>query len=415
MNIKEKIYEVRGIKVMIDSDLAFLLNYETFNLNKAVKRNINKFEKQDYFELSNDEYNQLIFQNGISNTGRGGRKNNPKVFSRNGIKSLSTFLRKENTKKIIDEILENFEEKKELIMLKENALISVSNGDSIQNMIYEIRGQLVMLDSDLAKIYECANGTKTINLAVKRHINKFPERFMFQLTENEILSISRFQFETLNKNNQKQGLNFKYLPYVFTEQGVAMLATVLRTDVADEISVKIMDAFVKMRCYISNSLIEQKYINEMVLKDNKRIDLLEETFDKLEVKKEHLFFDGQIYDAYSLLIHILSVAKKEIIIIDNYAGIELFDILKDIKCNIKIITKNISEELIKKYNKQYNNVEVIKNDMFHDRFILIDEKILYHSGASFKDLGKKCFAINRIEDEEYMKLLLNRVKCDFIK
>ena len=123
MNIKEKIYEVRGIKVMIDSDLAFLLNYETFNLNKAVKRNINKFEKQDYFELSNDEYNQLIFQNGISNNGRGGRKNNPKVFSRNGIKSLSTFLRKENTKKIIDEILENFEEKKELIMLKENALI----------------------------------------------------------------------------------------------------------------------------------------------------------------------------------------------------------------------------------------------------------------------------------------------------
>ena len=153
----------------------------------------------------------------------------------------------------------------------------------------------------------------------------------------------------------------------------------------------------------------------MVIKDNKRIDLLEETFNKLEVKKEHLFFDGQIYDAYSLLIHILNVAKKEIIIIDNYAGIELFDILKDVKCNIKIITKNTSKELIKKYNKQYNNVEVIKNDMFHDRFILIDEKILYHSGSSFKDLGKKCFAINRIEDEEYTKLLLNRVKCDFIK
>ena len=345
----------------------------------------------------------------------GGIRYLPYVFSREGIKVLSVILKRENSLKVIDEILENFEEKNDLIMLKENALISVSNGDSIQNMIYEIRGQLVMLDCDLAKIYECANGTKTINLAVKRHINKFPERFMFQLIENEILSISRFQIETLNKSNQKQGLNFKYLPYIFTEQGVAMLATVLRTDVADEISVKIMDAFVKMRRYISNSLIEQKYINEMVINDNKRIDLLEETFNKLEVKKEHLFFDGQIYDAYSLLIHILSVAKKEIIIIDNYAGIELFDILKDVKCKIKIITKNTSEELIKKYNKQYNNVEVIKNDMFHDRFILIDEKILYHSGASFKDLGKKCFAINRIEDEEYTKLLLNRVKCDFIK
>ena len=171
MNIKEKIYEVRGRKIMLDSDLAFLLDYETFNLNKAVKRNINKFEKQDYFELSNDEYNQLLFQNGISNNGRGGRKNNPKVFSKEGIETLSTFLRKENTKKIIDEILENFEDKNDLIMSKENALISVTNGDSIQNMIYEIRGQLVMLDSDLAKIYECANGTKTINLAVKRHIN----------------------------------------------------------------------------------------------------------------------------------------------------------------------------------------------------------------------------------------------------
>ncbi len=170
-----------------------------------------------------------------------------------------------------------------------------------------------------------------------------------------------------------------------------------------------MDAFVKMRRYISNSLIEQKYINEMVIKDNKRIDLLEETFNKLEVKKEHLFFDGQIYDAYSLLIHILNVAKKEIIIIDNYAGIELFDILKDVKCNIKIITKNTSEELIKKYNKQYNNVEIIKNDIFHDRFILIDRKTLYHSGASFKDLGKKCFAINRIENNNITNELLKEI------
>ena len=416
MNIKEKIYEVCGRKIMLDRDLASLIGYSTKVLNQLVRRNISKFEKEDYFQVNYEEFNILKSQIVTSNViNHGGIRYLPYVFSREGIKVLSVILKRENSLKVIDEILENFEEKNDLIMLKENALISVSNGDSIQNMIYEIRGQLVMLDSDLAKIYECANGTKTINLAVKRHINKFPERFMFQLTENEILSISRFQIETLNKNNQKQGLNFKYLPYVFTEQGVAMLATVLRTDVADEISVKIMDAFVKMRRYISNSLIEQKYINEMVIKDNKRIDLLEETFNKLEVKKEHLFFEGQIYDAYSLLIQILHVAKKEIIIIDNYAGIELFDILKDVKCKIKIITKNTSEELIKKYNKQYNNVEVIKNDMFHDRFILIDEKILYHSGASFKDLGKKCFAINRIEDEEYTKLLLNRVKCDFIK
>ena len=128
-----------------------------------------------------------------------------------------------------------------------------------------------MLDSDLAKLYECKNGTKTINLAVKRHINRFPERFMFQLTKDEYYEILRFQFETLEL---EQGKYSKYLPYVFTEQGVAMLATVLRTPVAEEVSIRIMDAFVAMRKYISTNLIEQKYINDLVIKDSKRIDLL---------------------------------------------------------------------------------------------------------------------------------------------
>ena len=407
MNKKDKIYKIRGIKVMIDSDLAFLLNYETFNLNKAVKRNNNRFEKQDYFELTNEEYNQLIFQNGMTNNGRGGRKNNPKVFSKEGIRTLSTILRKENIKEIIDEILEKFDDKNELILSNNNALISVNTGNSYQNMIYEIRGQLVMLDSDLARIYECTNGTKTINLAVKRHANKFPERFMFQLTESEILSVSRFQFETLNKNNQKQGLNIKYLPYVFTEQGVAMLASVLRTKVADEISVKIMDAFVKMRHYLIKDNLRLNYIENKVLEHEDKLSLL---FKQKKKKKNHLFFEGQIYDAYSLLIKILSVAKEEIIIIDNYAGRELFDILRDVKCNIKVITKNTSEELINKYNKQYNNVNVIQNDTFHDRFIIIDRKILYHSGSSFKDLGKKCFAITKLNDEEILSNLILKIK-----
>lgn len=141
----------------------------------------------------------------------------------------------------------------------------------IENMIYEIRGKQVMLDSDLAELYKCKNGTKTINLAVKRHINRFPERFMFQLTKDEYYEILRFQFETLEL---EQGKYSKYLPYVFTEQGVAMLATVLRTPVAEEVSIRIMDAFVAMRRYISTNLLEQKYINDLVLKDSKRIDLL---------------------------------------------------------------------------------------------------------------------------------------------
>ena len=134
-------------------------------------------------------------------------------------------------------------------------------------------------------------------------------------------------------------------------------------------------------------------------------------FNMLESKEKtnNIFFEGQIYDAYSLLIDILNKAKEEIIIIDNYASKELFDILKDIKINIKIVTKNIDDILIKKYNKQYNNIEIINNDSFHDRFIIIDRKTLYHSGASFKDLGHKCFGINKIEDKHILDELLKYI------
>ena len=166
-------------------------------------------------------------------------------------------------------------------------------------MIYEIRGKQVMLDSDLAMLYGCKNGTKSLNLAVKRHINRFPERFMFQLTKEEYSSIySRFQFETLNKNNQKQGLNIKYLPYVFTEQGVAMLSAILKTDIAEEISIKIMDAFIVMKKIINTSLIEQKYINSLVLEHDNEIKLLQESFNKLNTKESnnHIFYEGQMYE-----------------------------------------------------------------------------------------------------------------------
>ncbi len=290
--------------------------------------------------------------------------------------------------------------------------IIVKDNIKIENLIYEIRGKQVMLDSDLAMLYGCKNGTKSLNLAVKRHINRFPERFMFQLTKEEYSSIySRFQFETLNKNNQKQGLNIKYLPYVFTEQGVAMLSAILKTDVAEEISIKIMDAFVAMKNIINTSLIEQKYINSLVLEHDNEIRLLQESFNKLSTKEKinHIFYNGQIYDAYSLLIDILNKAKKEIIIIDNYAGKELFDITKDIKVNIKIYTKNIDEISKKKYMQEYSNIEIITTDIFHDRFIILDNKELYNLGSSLKDIGKKCTSINRIEDSTILKELISRL------
>ena len=290
--------------------------------------------------------------------------------------------------------------------------IIVKDNIKIENLIYEIRGKQVMLDSDLAMLYGCKNGTKSLNLAVKRHINRFPERFMFQLTKEEYSSIySRFQFETLNKNNQKQGLNIKYLPYVFTEQGVAMLSAILKTDVAEEISIKIMDAFVAMKNIINTSLIKQKYINSLVLEHDNEIRLLQESFNKLSTKENinHIFYNGQIYDAYSLLIDILNKAKKEIIIIDNYAGKELFDITKDIKVNIKIYTKNIDEVSKKKYMQEYSNIEIITTDIFHDRFIILDNKELYNLGSSLKDIGKKCTSINRIEDSTILKELISRL------
>ena len=279
---------------------------------------------------------------------------------------------------------------------------------NIENMIYEIRGKQVMLDSDLAKLYQCKNGTKSINLAVNRNVKKFPNDFYFQLTNNETENL-RFHFETSNSTTNYGGK--RYNPYAFTEQGVAMLATILHTPVAAEVSVNIMRTFVKMRKIISSTLIEQKYINQLVLEDHNSIKLLQESFSKLEEKEKinHIFYEGQIYDAYSLLIDILSKVKEEVIIIDNYAGKELLDIIKDISVDIKIVSSNIDSTLKKKYESQYDNVIFINNNTFHDRFIIIDRKELYNSGASFKDLGKKCFSLNKIEDIEYLENILIKI------
>ena len=273
---------------------------------------------------------------------------------------------------------------------------------NIEGMIYEIREKQVMLDSDLARLYECKNGTKTINQAVKRHINKFPERYMFQLTESEYDNL-KSQVGTSSLNNYG---GVRKMPYVFTEQGVAMLATILKTPVADTVSMRIIDAFVYMKKYLSF-----EYKNSIILNHENRILKLEESFDKLNEKQKinTIFYEGQIYDAYSLLIDILCTAKKEIIIIDNYAGKELLDILKEININIKIVSSNIDNMLKKKYESQYSNVSFINNNTFHDRFLIIDRIILYNSGSSFKDLGKKCFYIGKIDDEEILNNILKKI------
>jgi len=288
----------------------------------------------------------------------------------------------------------------------------VKDDVEVENMIYEIRGKYVMLDSDLAKLYECKNGTKTINLAVKRHINRFPNRFMFQLTKEEYYKILRFQSETLEL---EQGKYSKYLPYVFTEQGAAMLATILRTDVAEEVSIKIMDAFVSMHKYISSSLLEQRYVNELVFKDHEKINMLESSFKKLEEKKKsnEIYFDGQIYDAYSMILDIFSKAKYELIIIDSYADKTILDIVRRLNVDVTLITKDnslLSNTDIERYSKQYNNLKVIYNSTFHDRYFILDKEKVYHCGTSINRIGYKTFSITLVNDKEVCELLINKIK-----
>ena len=187
----------------------------------------------------------------------------------------------------------------------------------IEDMIYEIRGVQVMLSSDVAKLYHVE--AKAINQTIKRNINRFPESFCFQLSSNEINKLSsRSQIVTLNKSNNLRGYNIKYLPFVLTEQGIMMLSGLLKSDIAVKVNIQIIDAFVKMRKYFANTISN----NEILINHENRLLKLEKTFDKFNERKEvnKIFFEGQIYDAYSLLLDVFNKSKKEIIIIDNYGG-----------------------------------------------------------------------------------------------
>ena len=274
----------------------------------------------------------------------------------------------------------------------------------IENLIYEIRGKQVMLDSDLARLYETE--TKRINEAIYRNKEKFPERFCFRVTEEEYKSL-KSQLAT-SKGGSRKGHT------VFTEQGVAMLATVLKNPIATLVSIKIMDAFVAMRKYVSNNLIEQKYINNIVLEDHHKIKVLETSFQKFEEKKKinEIYFNGQIYDAYFKIQEIFKTSNKELIIIDSYADNTLLDIIKRLTVKVIIITKEnnlLTKQDITKYNMQYHNLKVIYNNTFHDRYFIIDESYVYHCGTSVNRIGYKTFSINLISDEEVFNLLINKV------
>ncbi|MBO4639184.1 MAG: ORF6N domain-containing protein [Treponema sp.] len=316
----------------------------------------------------------------------------------------------------------------------------------IEDKIFTIRGVQVMLDRDLAELYGVE--TKRINEQVKRNIERFPEEFCFQLTKEEVDILrsqnatlrcmkesSRSQFVTLNNEDQilrsqivtlrsgEWGKHSKYLPYAFTEQGVAMLASILKSEAAVKVSIQIMNAFVQMRHFLSangslfarldsfekQQIETEEKVNRNLVQIHEKLDVHEKNFEKVfdaleaaDLPKQGVFCDGQIFDSYKFASDLIRKAKTSIVLVDNYVDDTVLSMLDKRKNGVSatIYTQNISKQLaldLQKHNAQFApiDVQVLKN--IHDRFLFIDEKTIYHIGASLKDLGKKVFGFSKLE------------------
>lgn len=280
----------------------------------------------------------------------------------------------------------------------------------IKNLIYTIRGMQVMLDSDVANLFKYT--TKNINKSVKNNAEKFPEYYCFQLTTKEynFLITRRYNITKIGRSN-----NRKYLPYVFTEYGITMLAALLKSEVAVNISIKIVNTFMQMRKNFSenNQVFERlTSLEYKLLEQEKKINNILGDLKFEENIKQKIFFKGQIYDAYSIIIDIIKSANKKILIIDNYIDDNVLKMLSKKKKDVEVtiltsIKSNIEKLDIKKFNKEYPILKLEKTNKFHDRFIIVDNKEMYHLGASIKDLGKKCFGINKIEDVKIVEKIIN--------
>ncbi len=271
----------------------------------------------------------------------------------------------------------------------------------IESLIYTVQGKQVMLDSDLALLYQVE--TKILNKAVKRNIERFPDTFCFQLTEEESDSL-RFQFGTSNTGRGGR----RYLPYVFTEQGVAMLSAVLRSDIAIKVSIEIINTFVEMRKVLMSNAALFSRMDRIELRQIEADGKFEEIFKALESGKLHsdkgVFYDGQVFDAYSFASDIIRSAQRSIILIDNYIDDTVLTLLSKRKQAVSatIYTKNITNQLqldLQRHNSQYPSINVHAFTQAHDRFLIIDSTELYHIGASLKDLGKKWFAFSKMNVE----------------
>jgi len=286
----------------------------------------------------------------------------------------------------------------------------------IRNLIYTVRGQQVMLDSDLAMLYQVE--TRRLNESVKRNIGRFPESFCFQMTREEYNSL-KSQIAT-SKPEGRGGR--RKLPYCFTEPGIAMLSSVLHSDTAINVSVRIMNTFVEMRRFISNNALLFEKISNVELKQLEFQKETDEKFDKVfEYIADHaeseqkIFYDGQIYDAFSLIVSLIQKAKKKILLVDGYVDIKTLNLLAKKKKGVDVTIythpkTSLSQTDISNFNSQYPKLNVKKTAIFHDRFLIIDDHNVYHIGASIKDAGGKCFGITLIQDQQIASDLISRLK-----
>ena len=291
---------------------------------------------------------------------------------------------------------------------------------AIEKLIYVIRDKQVMIDSDLAMLYQVETGA--LNRAVKRNIKRFPDDFRFQLTVEEYENLKcQIGISSLNKNGYG---GRRTLPYVFTEQGISMLASVLHSDIAINVSIGIMRAFVEMRRFIANNALLFERISNVELKQleyqkqtDEKLEQIFEYISEHEEASQKIFFDGQIYDAFSLIVSLIQKAEKEITLIDGYVDVGTLNLLakKNEGVSVTVYTHQrtrLSNIDVANFNAQYPALEVKYTSVFHDRFLILDGKTAYHIGASLKDAGKKTFGITLINDESITKDILQRLELE---
>ena len=296
-----------------------------------------------------------------------------------------------------------------------NSVNSELSNDNIRSLVYFIRNKQVMLDEDLARLYQIE--TRALNQSVKRNAERFPEEFSFQLTDEENRHLKSQNVMASSDGHGGRRTN----AYVFTEQGIAMLSAVLRSDVAITVSIRIMKAFVEMRHFISNNALLFDKISKVELKQleyqketDHKLDFIFNHISEREESNQKVFYNGQIYDAFSFIVGLVEKANTDIKLVDNYVDIVTLNILRRKLPGVMVTiythsNTKLSNKDINNFNTQYPKLIVNHTQNFHDRFLILDNMTVYHIGASIKDAGKKCFAISLMEDHDLAQNIINRL------